>query len=90
MFNHKLLAGFSVKFAYEWIFFYIHSSSIIHTSSYGKLVHAVKYTLFNICNNYTVLSFVVTLYHMSAFSFLEGKNNNVGIIIRQPLGNKEF
>jgi hypothetical protein len=33
----------------------------------------------------------MTLYHMSVFSFLEGKNNNVvGIIICQPLNNKEF
>jgi hypothetical protein len=52
----------------------------------------MKCSLFNnICNNYTVLSFVVTLYHMRAFSFLEGKNNNVvGIIICQPFNNKEL
>jgi hypothetical protein len=27
---------------------------------------------------------------MNAFSFLEGKNNVVGVIICQPLNNKEF
>jgi len=82
MFNHKLLAGFQSNLCMS-NFLNLSLFSIIHTSSYEKLVLGMKCTLFNnICNNYTVLSFVVTWCHMSAISFLEGKNNNVvGIII---------